>query len=241
MDRRTFVGAGVAGFALPQIAFAAGEPLEIISADVRPLSIADGPRRGIVLDIMSEACERIGRTAQFTFLPFSEALQRTQATAGALMTPLARSPQREALFSWVVKLLDVPQAMGTLTSRPRADLASGRQLGKVGVVAAGVQEGYLKEQGYTNLVSMPTARDLATALAEGKIDAWYATATEVVVQFELIGQAGKAHLGPAIQTVPVWLAGNKHLDGSPAAALSEAIGELHATGGINRHYEKYVR
>jgi hypothetical protein len=41
----------------------------------------------------------------------------------------------------------------------------------------------------------------AKALAAGQIDAWYATATEIVLQFEAVGRPGTASVGPAIQVV----------------------------------------
>jgi hypothetical protein len=123
------------------------EPIEVLTADVRPLSIADGPRRGIVLDIVRDCLTAAGCEVRFTFLPFAEALQRTQAQPGALMAPLARSPQREAGFAWIGKVIDVPQAMGRLRGRPTVDLAEAGRLARIGVVKAGVQEGFPQGQG----------------------------------------------------------------------------------------------
>jgi polar amino acid transport system substrate-binding protein len=218
----------------------AAEPLEILSADVRPLSIADGPRRGLVLDIVREAFSSIGREVRFTFLPFAEALKRTQAQSGSLVAPLARSPQREADYAWIAKVIDVPQAMGTLSTKPVADLDVARRLARVGVVKAGVQESFLRDKGFTNLVLFGGAADIAKALANGEVDAWYATATEIVVQFEAIGRAGGVHIGPTLQTAPAWLGGNKDTAALPVEKIAAAFAQLDRTGGMQRIYRTYV-
>ncbi len=118
MLRRGIWVAGAASHVATKSGWSA-EPLEVLTADVRPLSIADGPRRGIVLDIVREALSSVGHEAHFTFLPFAEALQKTQARAGTLMAPLARSPQREQNFAWIAKVVDVPQA-NALMRTPKA-------------------------------------------------------------------------------------------------------------------------
>lgn len=218
----------------------AAEPLEVFTADVRPLSIADGERRGIVLDLVRDALRAAGREARFTFLPFAEALARTQARPGALVAPLARSPQREAAFAWVAKVLDVPQAMGTLAGWPPVDLDGARRLGRVGVVKAGVQESYLRDNGFTNLVPFRAAREAAEALAGGAVDAWYGTGTEIMIQFELIGRQGAVQVGPTLQSAAVWLAANTDTDGLPVDALRAAMSGLEQSGAVQRAYRAYV-
>jgi len=238
LTRRAWV-AGCAVLAASGRAWPA-EPLEVFTADVRPLSIADGERRGIVLDLVRDALRAAGWEARFTFLPFAGALARTQAQPGALVAPLARSPQREAAFAWVAKVLDVPQAMGTLTGRLPVDLDGARRLGRVGVVRAGVQESYLRDNSFTNLVPFGDARGAAEALAGGAVDAWYATGTEITIQFELIGRQGGVQVGPTLQSAPVWLAANKDTAGLPVDALRAAMSDLERSGAVEQAYRAYV-
>jgi hypothetical protein len=238
LPRRSFMtGALAVGLAAKA---RAAEPLQVFSADVRPLSIAEGPRRGLVLDVVRDAATAIGREVRFTFLPFADAMKRTAETPGALIAPFARSPQRETGYTWVAKIIDVPQALGTLTDRPTADLEAGRKLSRIGVVRNGVQETFLRDQGLTNLQTFTTAREIAEALARRDIDAWYATATEITLQFENIGKAGQVHLGPPLQLAPAWLAANRDAAGLPVAELAAAIAQLEQSGRIQQHYRSYV-
>jgi len=230
---------GVATLSLVRSA-AAADPLEIFTSDIRPLAIAEGPRRGIVLDIIGDAIRSIGRDFRTTFLPFADVLREVQARPGSLVTPLARSAQRENNFAWISKIVDVPQAMGTLSGNVSVDLEGARALARVGVVKGGVQESYLRETGFTNLVAFATARDLAKALANREIDAWYSTATEIALQFEAIGQARGVRIGPTIQEAPVWLAGNKQTEGVPVEPIRLAVEKLHTSGAIERTYRSYV-
>jgi polar amino acid transport system substrate-binding protein len=238
LNRRSWM-TGVAAFSIVRSAKAA-EPLEIFTSDVRPLAIAEGLRRGIVLDILGDAVRSVGREFRTAFLPFADALREVQARPGSLMTPLARSAQRERDFAWISKIIDVPQAMGCLSGRPPVDLEGARGLARVGVVRGGVQEGFLRDKGFANLVAFATARELAKALADGEVDAWYSTATEISLQFEAIGQANRVRIGPMIQEVPVWLAGNTQTEDVPVDRIRFAVEKLQTSGSIERIYRSYV-
>jgi polar amino acid transport system substrate-binding protein len=218
----------------------AAEPLDVFTADIRPLSIPGDGRRGLVLDVVAEAIRAAGREPRFTFLPFNEAMERARTTPGGLVTPLARTPQREPLFTWVGRVVDVPQAMGTLTGRPVADMAAARALPRVGVIRGGQQGPFLRENGFDNLVVLETGRDLAMALAEGRIDAWYSTAPEIALQFEAIGRAGGVRVGPPLQTAPIWLAGSLDAGNVPVAPLRDGLARLDADGTTARTYAAYV-
>jgi ABC-type amino acid transport substrate-binding protein len=98
----------------------------------------------------------------------------------------------------------------------------------------------LKEAGFANLVQFGSAREIAEALAAGQIDAWYATATEIVLQLEAMGRPGTASIGPAIQVVPVWLAGNKDAASTPIDAINAAIVRMELSGTIDRILRSYV-
>jgi polar amino acid transport system substrate-binding protein len=215
--------------------------IALFAGDARPLANADGPRRGIVLDVVLEAARIAGRALDIRFLPFADAMTRTRETPGALMAPLARNAQREADFAWIAKVVDVPQAMGTRAERPTVDLAGARALGKIGVARGGVQEAYLREQGFANLVVFATGREIATALAGGEIDAWYAVATQIANEFEAMGRPDGVRIGPTLQVAPAWLAANRDTGNIPVAALADAIARMERDGAIERIYRSYVR
>ncbi|MGG5888641.1 hypothetical protein ACLF3G_16015 [Falsiroseomonas sp. HC035] len=235
--------AGVASFAaasaLPGRARAAA-PLEVLTSDIRPLSFPGPDRRGITLDILAAAVAAIGRTPVFTFLSFGESVDRTRQIPGTLLCPIGRTATREAQFGWVAKVVDVPQAMGTLAGRPVADLVAARALPRIGVVRNGLQEVFLRQNGFGNLVVLETGRDLALALAEERIDGWYATEPEIIAQFEAIGRPGGVRTGPALQTAAAWLATHPDPRDLPIAALRAAMARLEADGTAARIYRSYA-
>ena len=214
--------------------------VEVFTADVRPYSIAEGDRRGIALDVVREAFARAGLVPRFTFLSFAEAITRTLATPGGLMCPIARTAAREASFAWVAGIVDVPQAIGTLRDRPAADLATARGLRRIGVVRGGLQGPYLASQGLTNLVEIDTPAALAEALDRGEIDGWYATGSEILLQFDRLGRRGRVHLGPPLQSAAVWLAANPDTAALPLAAIRDAVAGLARDGGIARIEARYL-
>lgn len=219
----------------------ASDALEVITSDIRPLSLpGEAGARGIVLDIVAEAIRAIGRAPRFAFTSFADSLARARSVPGTLVTPVGRTAEREAHYTWVGRVLDVPQALGTLAQDPTRDLEGARALTRIGVVRGGLQETFLRQQGFAALVVLETGRDLAMALAEGRIEAWYASAPEIVAQFAAIGRADAVRLGPALQTVPAWLAAGPDTRDLPLAPLQAALARLEADGTVARIYRRYV-
>lgn len=105
----------------------------------------------------------------------------------------------------------------------------------------GVQETYLREQGFANLVVFATGREIAAALAAGEIDAWYAVATQIANAFETMGRPDAVRLGPSLQVAPAWLAANRNTGDIPVAALADAIARMERDGAIERIYRSYMR
>ncbi len=237
LTRRSLVATPI--LALPWLARAA-EPLEVITSDIRPLSFPGTDRRGITLDILAEAITAIGRTPRFTFLSFGDSVERARQVPGTLLCPIGRTAVREGQFTWVAKVIDVPQAMGTLADRPVVDLAAARGLSRLGVVRNGLQEVFLRQNGFDNLVVLESGRDLALALAEGRIEAWYATEPEIIQQFVAIGRPGGVRTGPALQTAAAWLAAHPDPRDLPLAPLRGAMARLEADGTAARIYRGYA-
>jgi polar amino acid transport system substrate-binding protein len=241
LTRRSLAGAAsLAAASAPPGPAGAAEPLEVITSDIRPLSFPGTDRRGITLDILAAAITAIGRQPAFTFLSFGESVDRTRQIPGTLLCPIGRTAAREAQFGWVAKVVDVPQAMGTLAGQPVADLAAARALPRVGVVRNGLQEVFLRQNGFDNLLVLETGRDLALALSEGRIDAWYATEPEIITQFAAIGRPGGVRTGPPLQTAPAWLATHPDPRDLPIAALRAAMARLEADGTAARIYRSYA-
>ncbi|MBU8536250.1 substrate-binding periplasmic protein [Falsiroseomonas tokyonensis] len=247
--KRRGLAALASGLALPLLALPrlarADAPLEVIASDIRPLSFpgtdpSTPGRRGITLDILAEAIRAIGRSPRFTFLSFGDAVDRARSVPGTLICPLGRTPAREAQFTWVAKVVEVPQAMGTLPGKPVLDLEGARAVPRIGVVRNGLQEVFLRQNGLDNLLVLETGRDLALALAEGRIAAWYATEPEIHQQFNAIGRPGGVRTGPALQSIAAWLAAHPDPRDQPIAALRGAMARLEADGTVARIYRSYA-
>ncbi|WP_376100600.1 substrate-binding periplasmic protein [Roseomonas sp. CCTCC AB2023176] len=187
-------------------------------------------------DLLRAAAARIGRDAAFSFLPFPEAVARARAARGLLIAPLGREPSREGDFTWVAPLLDVPQVMGTLGTA--VDLDDARRLSRIAVPRGGVQERFLRDRGFENLLPVEEAHEAACALAEGRAQAWYATASQIAWEMAALGHA--ARLGPPVVTATAWLAASPDPGDLPLAALREALAAMAAEGAVDRAWRAYV-
>lgn len=240
MNRREFVSAiSVAAAGAP--VFAESAALKLFSADVHPLSISSGSRRGLVLEVVQRAIANAGYQTELIFLPFAEGMARTQSENGALMTPIARVPQREDLFAWVAKIVDIPQAIGMLDGTAPSSAEEAKVLKSIGVVKGGVQEAYMRGAGLTNIVVFTTGAEVGKAMVQGEVQGWYASAPEIAWFFSLLRMTGRLAIGAALQSAPVWLAANKMLDLKRSKRLADSMEELAKSGAIDAIYRSYVQ
>jgi len=238
MDRRTLL-IGAAACAASGTVSAAPSVVPVLTADVRPLSISEGRRRGIVLDIVEKALVAGGLRPEFRFMPFADAIERTRAEEGTLMAPIARSPQREDFFDWIAKIIDIPQVIGVLRRTAPATVEEAKSLRAIGVVRAGIQEAFLRLAGISNLTVFSTGLEVGEALVRGEVEGWYASAPEIAWFFANNASTARLSLGPALQIAPVWLVGNKAGAENDARIRAE-LERLEADGTVTSIYHGYV-
>ena len=238
IQRRHLLGAGAA-LAVPGIATASSAPINIVFADFPPYTVADAARPGILNEVAVEILRMLGRNAELRLLPWAEAQARGREDANTLITPLGRIPAREPHYTWIVKVLDLEAAFGSMGRTGPLDLAAARQVSRVGVIAGSLHEGFLREQGFTNLVHVTNA-DAIGALAAGQVDALYNQSLELRWRARQINRAGDLHIGPRLQTVEAFIATGRAASGIPVGEMREAFSALESEGAVERVVRSYV-
>ena len=80
----------------------ARQELQILAADVPPLSFMSGGRMtGFCIDLIDEIQRRIGSHAPIRRVPWTRAYKAAQEQPGLVLVCPKRVPEREALFKWV--------------------------------------------------------------------------------------------------------------------------------------------
>ncbi len=149
-----------------------------LSEDLPPFNfLQDGAFTGIVPDILAEIAPRAGvpfDPAQVQVMPWTRAYQSALSTPGAAIFSMARTPERDGLFSWVGPLCTVrlglvaKKSLGLNSGSP----AAGDGLA-VGTVRDSASERCLLQQGRPERVERSLYRlSCARMLAAGRIQAW---------------------------------------------------------------------
>lgn len=212
MIRRVVIAcAVVAFFCASTSSFAA----EAFTSNIPPFSIEQGPRSGFVREIIVEIAKRIGTEVPIIYgKSWPQSQEDAKTRPDTLIFPLARTSAREPHYQWVQKILDMDVAFATAPGKPRIETeAAARALKGIGVRDGSPMVKDLQGRGFTNLVIVKSSAENASALHEGRIDAWYAPAPEVAFNWLELKLPGAPVFGLKLESVPLYIAASKDTPG----------------------------
>jgi len=136
---------------------------------------SNGKASGVIVEIMMGALSAAG--IQYSVLdavPWRRAQADAVEVANSLVSPFARTPQREPSWTWVSVILD--EKMYIYTPKGAASPTSADDLKTVkslGVLAGGAPESIAKELGMESVMQAVTLESQnAQKLVGGRLDAW---------------------------------------------------------------------
>lgn len=202
--------------------------------EVPPLTLNEAGRKGIVGDLVLEAMRRAGYSARVEVVPSNRAMALVQSTVmqNALIIPLARQKEREALYTWIAPVARVQRAFFSLDRKVQSFDEARKGLHSIAVARGTAGRNILREQGFADsqLYEVADTSAAARMLLLGRVDAWYGP----VLQFkEWMRSADPQHhvqmgaqLGPTVN----YLACSKVCDPVMVARLAEAVDQVNKDG-----------
>lgn len=199
--------------------------------NVPPYAFPEGaPQRGLVYDLVRETALRAGHSGKVNVVP----LRRQTALL---------LPEREALYSWNVRLLQEKVVLVTRADRAGeiAHLDAARRL-RVGVVLGGPAESVARRLGFERIETTTTTQSNVNKLAVGRVDA--------IITLGGLFTAGAAtqcaacaplREGLVLEKVEVYLAGAPDIDPAIARKWRDAFDMLRHDGGYARILQRYGR
>ncbi len=214
---------------------ATAQALPVFGSDFRPYAFEDqGRAAGTATDRVREILAAAGEVAVIEIYPWARAYRTARATPGALLYPVARTPEREHEFKWLGELVNYDVWLWRLADRP--DIRLTRLLDANGLSIGGlpddVKTRYLQNQGLT--VSLESNEDiLVTMLANRRIDLMPADRISFLARLQRSGLSPDRFV-PALAlpeiSRPLYLAINPNADPALIAKLTAAFGP---TGRLN--------
>lgn len=239
MIRRALVAFGVAALScVPTSSFAA----EAFTSTIPPFSIEQGSRVGFVREIAVEIAKRVGTELPIIYgKSWPQSQEEAKTRTDTLIFPLARTAAREPHYQWVVKILDMNVAFATAPGKPNVETdVAARALKAIGVRDGSPMVKDLQGRGYGNLVIVKSSAENASALQEGKIDAWYAPEPEIAFNWIELKLPGAPVSGLQFDAAtPLYIAASKHTPGVDLEKWRAAYAAMEKDGTRARILQAY--
>lgn len=213
-----------------------------VAGDLPPFAWSgpNGPR-GLAHDLAVAMAQRLGRSPHINYVPWARAVRTAELGGRYGVFPLARTPDREAQFQWVIPLMLVRYGLYTLASEPPLTLADLRPR-RVGVLRGSPIAANLRAQGFTTLIEAKDYRDLLRLLREGTLQVVYAGAPMLEAAMDTYGHARadftqQATLGEAT----LYMAASRTVDSAELQRWRDAYQALEADGTVASIRRRYLR
>ena len=236
--RRRWLAALAAG---PGLAWSA-PPLSWVAGDLPPFAWdAPGGGRGFAHDLAVAMAQRLDRPGGVTYVPWARAVRMVEQGPAYGVFPLARTPDREARFQWLVPLMTVHYGLYTLATQSRLELAQLREL-RVGVLRGSPIAAHLRAEGFGHIIEAKDYRDLLRLLRNGALQAIYAGTPMLEAAMDTYGHARQLfELQTTLGEATLWMAASLDLDAAEAQRWIGAYRQLEDDGTVARLRRRYIR
>jgi polar amino acid transport system substrate-binding protein len=216
----------------------------ILTEDLAPFNYTqEGELTGLSTEVMYKILERVKHPKNIKVMPWSEAYQQTMQNSGCVLYSMARTKERESNFKWVGpvaqdRLVFYAKKGSTLKI---TSLDDARKVNKIGTYKDSVAEQFLKEEGFTNIVSVTDDKENVSKLLTGKIDLWIAGELQGIHQAKVC-KSDPADLEKilAVKDTQLYIAFNKATPDEEITKWQKALDELKATGIYQKIISKYL-
>jgi ABC-type amino acid transport substrate-binding protein len=217
----------------------AQETLKAVTANLAPYSIqGNHDEPGFSYELLTEMGKRAGLKIEMEFLPWLRALAVAKETPNTLLFTLARRPDREREYSWLVDMIDHEVVFAT-TKVPIDTVEQAKPL-SVSAVPGSPQERELKQANIRLIESLEDPNRAAKMLERGRIDAWYTFDLRAAFVWKKNGfSAASLVFGKSQRIERMYLAGHKDMSSAIKDRLQAAYDSLVKDGTYESLFRKY--
>lgn len=218
-------------------------PLQIVTGDLPPYAIEGQPQRpGLHVEVVEQVLRRAGTQVKAGFYPWARAIALTRQAQHTAILPLTRTPEREAHFTWLMKL-DTQHFVfiNRHGDTPVTSLEQARKL-RIAVLRGSPNLAQLLNRQFaeTQIVQATKVEDMVRMLERGIVDALYGGN---VINMEKIRASGRNpasfQTGMLVESADMWLAGGQGFSDSEQAAWRQAYDAMAKDGTLARLYRSY--
>ena len=217
-----------------------GSQLEWVAGDLPPFAWRSptGPR-GYAHELVLLMAQQIGRSTQVSYYPWARAVQLAERSDRIGIFPLARTPDREKRFQWLVPMMTVRYVLITPATERRLSLDELRPL-RVGVLRGSPIVRNLQAERFKIIVDAKDYKDLLRMLIGGNLDVVYAGEPMIEAAMGEYGyprQQFTTH--QALGEAKLYMAASLGLAPEEAKLWQKAYQQLEDNGSVERLRRRY--
>lgn len=215
------------------------DEVKLISADLRPYSIQEGGRSGLIADVVIEIERRLGSNRSIDFLPWSRSQRRVMSQPNHLIFPLTRTADREAHYNWLIKVAPIELVFVTLNGTVLS-VEDAQKLEKISVHQDTPFEYFLKEHGFKNIVRVHDSFLTHISLLQKKRTQGWFTAKDIAIYWGAETDLKEAlTFSEALNVGDLYIATSKVFPKDVALAYQHAFQEMAADGTYAAILDRY--
>lgn len=133
---------------------------------------ANGKLTGSVVELFEELQKRVGNSSTIEVVPWARSYKALQENPDTILFSVTRTPERENLFKWVGPVLRAKwyfyakKGSGIKIKK----LEDAKKVARIGTYKDDAREQFLKQNGFTNLESVPNSETNFKKLVLGRVD-----------------------------------------------------------------------
>lgn len=217
------------------------EHLHWLGGDLPPFiwQSGQGPQ-GYAYELLTLMARKLGRQPELAFYPWARSVKLTQEGEAYGVFPLARTPDREAQFRWLIPLAHVHYSFFALNTAPHPLGLEQLRAQKVVVLRGSPIIKNLQAQGFADIAEAKDYRDMLRMVSRGVAVAAYAGAPMLQAAMQEFGfKASNYRMVATLGDADLYMGTSLRLAPAEAQQWLDAYRALEQDGSVARLQKKY--
>lgn len=219
------------------------EDFKIMTEEFPPFNYTqDGKITGLSSEVMVELTKRVGHQMNAEVLPWARAYGLIQRKDGLILYSMTRTEAREELFKWVGPIASNKWVFFTKKGSGIVinSLEDAKKVKAIGAYKEDAAETFLKEQGFTNIDSVPNDELNVPKLMGGRIDLWIVGELQGIHKAKQKGESDNLEKVFDVKDTQLYIAFSKNTPDEVITSWQSALDAIKADGTYDAIVKKYM-
>ncbi|MDT8998763.1 transporter substrate-binding domain-containing protein [Paucibacter sp. APW11] len=201
-----------------------------------------GAPQGYASELALAMAQKLGRKPELQFFPWARAVRMTAEGENFGVFPLARTPDREAGFRWLIPLMRVDYSFFVKRSQGATGNLLELRRQRVGVLRGSPIIKNLQAEGFKQITEAKDYKDLLRMLQQGMIAAIYAGTPMLQAAIDQAGLSREDFLISAqLGSAELYMGASLKLSEAEAQRWLRAYEQLQAEGTVKELQQRYLK